>query len=100
MPYAAPVHRPIGQRTPKQRKAEADKAREHVRIRGRRRMERNQTILVMHPMCRACNEALAVEVDHITPLHQGGTDTDDNLQGLCIPCHQAKTNRERGRVSR
>jgi 5-methylcytosine-specific restriction endonuclease McrA len=32
------------------------------------------------------------EVDHITPLSQGGDPYDMNgLQGICVPCHQAKT---------
>jgi 5-methylcytosine-specific restriction protein A len=30
-------------------------------------------------------------VDHIVPLAIGGTDTDDNVQSLCDPCHERKT---------
>lgn len=33
----------------------------------------------------------AVDVDHIKPLSQGGTDTDSNVQALCRPCHRLKT---------
>lgn len=35
--------------------------------------------------------------DHIIPKAEGGTDDDDNLQTLCKPCHQAKTDREKNR---
>lgn len=38
----------------------------------------------------------AVEVDHVVPLSKGGADDDDNRQGLCVPCHQAKTARDLG----
>lgn len=36
----------------------------------------------------------AYAVDHITPKARGGTDSFDNLEAICKPCHQAKTNRE------
>ena len=44
---------------------------------------------------------LAVQRDHITALCDGGTDAPDNVQGLCVPCHDAKTQAEalRGRRS-
>jgi len=35
------------------------------------------------------------EWDHVTPLHLGGSDELDDLQGLCRPCHKAKTADER-----
>lgn len=31
------------------------------------------------------------EVDHIRPIKDGGTDDDDNLQLLCVACHERKT---------
>lgn len=34
------------------------------------------------------------DVDHITPLHMGGTDHPDNLQALCLACQRRKTERE------
>jgi 5-methylcytosine-specific restriction endonuclease McrA len=34
------------------------------------------------------------EVDHIVPVHLGGTHDLDNLQGVCRPCHAAKTQAE------
>ena len=41
----------------------------------------------------------AKQVDHKVPKFEGGTDDDDNLQAICLPCHQAKTAAEarRGR---
>lgn len=41
----------------------------------------------------------AKQVDHKVPKFEGGTDADENLQAICVPCHQAKTAAEaqRGR---
>jgi 5-methylcytosine-specific restriction protein A len=37
----------------------------------------------------------AKEVDHITPISQGGAVYDlDNLQPLCVPCHARKSGKE------
>lgn len=38
-----------------------------------------------------------LEVDHIIPLHQGGTNALDNLQVLCVRCHVDKTGEDRKR---
>lgn len=48
--------------------------------------------------CRACGRVTQDgEVDHITPLANGGTDDEANLQWLCRePCHAEKTRREMG----
>jgi 5-methylcytosine-specific restriction endonuclease McrA len=35
----------------------------------------------------------ATEVDHIIELAIGGTNTIDNVQPLCKPCHKAKTSK-------
>jgi len=49
-------------------------------------------------VCVICNLngfcSPAQEVDHIKPKSRGGTDDLVNLQGLCRPCHKAKTQRE------
>ena len=35
----------------------------------------------------------ATDVDHIIELAAGGSNTIDNVQPLCKPCHKAKTSR-------
>lgn len=48
--------------------------------------------------CRACLRwapARLIEVDHILPLVDGGQDTPENVQPLCVPCHRSKTREER-----
>lgn len=54
-----------------------------------------------HPLCVICERkgytTPAEHVDHIVPLEHGGEKYDeDNLQSLCVACHNAKTARERG----
>lgn len=36
------------------------------------------------------------QIDHDTPLEQGGSNEDANLKPRCRECHQAKTTREAG----
>lgn len=44
--------------------------------------------------CQTCRRAarltVATQVDHIVPLAAGGSDEDDNLEGICDPCHAVK----------
>jgi len=51
-------------------------------------------------LCQACfikgRPTPAKHVDHIRPKAKGGVDDPDNLQSLCIPCHDAKTARDKG----
>ncbi|MEO9463911.1 HNH endonuclease [Sulfitobacter pontiacus] len=46
-------------------------------------------------LCQLCwkggRATEATEVDHIVPRHKDGSDDPENLQGLCSPCHKAKT---------
>lgn len=48
--------------------------------------------------CRACgasrhdNATLKLEIDHVVPLAAGGTDKEENLQVLCVPCNAGKSN--------
>jgi 5-methylcytosine-specific restriction protein A len=58
-------------------------------------------ILKRDPFCRApgCHEP-TTDVDHIIPRRQGGTDADDNLQGLCHTHHSGKTAKQDGRWGR
>ena len=45
--------------------------------------------------CRTTGRVLpAHEVDHITPLHLGGTDDEGNLQAINRECHKRKTARD------
>lgn len=65
------------------------------RIRGRKGVELRKHRLRKEPLCRHCYAKgivkAADEVDHILPLANGGTDTDDNVQSLCHQCHAIKT---------
>jgi len=52
-------------------------------------------------MCVPCRQAerftLAVDVDHVRPVWEGGTDDDGNLQSICSDCHKEKSAREAAR---
>ena len=50
-------------------------------------------VLQEEPLCRICRR-VTEHVDHIVPRTQGGSDTRDNLAGMCARCHSAKTARE------
>lgn len=74
------------------------------RDRSRAAQKRNYAIKVrdrwtcQNPECKAITTEL--EVDHIIPLSEGGSDEDSNKQSLCIPCHRAKSAAERAKVGR
>ena len=45
--------------------------------------------------CNVCKEKVEeFHIDHIMPLSAGGSNDDDNLQVLCLKCHQEKTESE------
>lgn len=47
--------------------------------------------------CVQCGARGRVEVDHVTPLRDGGAAFDlGNVQCLCVPCHSRKTRIECG----
>lgn len=51
-------------------------------------------VLSAEPLCRMCGRG-ACEVDHITPIRQGGSRSElTNLQALCSSCHASKTRLE------
>ncbi len=49
------------------------------------------TVLHRHPTCQVCGVAPSTEVDHVEPGDDHGL---ANLQGICTPCHRAKSARE------
>ena len=64
--------------------------------RVRDRVKQDQSLC---PLCAAQGLTVAgEEVDHIVPLSRGGAEQDPaNLQHLCKPCHDAKTQQQRPR---
>ena len=65
------------------------------RLRGRPGERQRELRRQMHPLCAECQKLGIIrptdEIDHIIPLAMGGSDTDDNVQGLCKPHHDEKT---------
>lgn len=71
------------------------------RVRGRKWVSQRQRIMVRdNCACAACGLVRTDhDVDHRTPLEQGGTNDDGNLQLLCSGpgrCHAKKTAQEAG----
>lgn len=75
-----------------------------TRTRGRTWQRIRAQVLFDEPLCRACmacgRVTAAAEVDHIKPLHAGGTDARENLQSLCASCHADKSAAELGHERR
>lgn len=63
------------------------------RTRGDAWMKIRRRVLVAGEFrCVDCGHiATTNQIDHDTPLEQGGTDAEQNLVIRCIPCHEAKT---------
>lgn len=59
--------------------------------------ERQATLTRARGSCERCGAHTKLQVDHIVPLRDGGTNTRANLQALCTTCHQAKTAADRRR---
>ena len=62
-------------------------------------------ILFRDPLCKLCSQAFSAVADHIIPArkwvaqHGGDLESffdESNLQGVCKPCHDAKTAKECG----
>lgn len=76
------------------------------RVTGRRLQQMRAAMFAADPLCAECKRhgrvTLATVRDHIKPLAEGGADSDDNAQGLCLDCHDEKTLAEalRGRARR
>lgn len=65
---------------------------------GPRHRRRRAAFLAKYPYCqhrssagRLDCQAAATELDHVTPLADGGADDESNYQGLCKPHHSSKT---------
>lgn len=86
------------------REAWTKKATTTKRITGRRLQALRQSLFTRQPLCVQCEgmglTVLATQRDHILSLEEGGTDTEDNVQALCEPCHDAKSLAERLRARR
>ena len=71
------------------------------RITGRKLQKLRAQLFAASPLCVECRRKglveRATERDHIVPLSEGGEDIPSNVQGLCSPCHAAKSERERVR---
>lgn len=76
------------------------------RVRGRALQDRRDRWFAVNPLCVRClGKArpilnLAVELDHIVALDNGGPDDETNVQGLCWACHQEKTAEDMGYTKR
>lgn len=96
MPFQPPRFGPA----PKVRKPWArPEGQPDLRKRGRAGQRDRRQVLDEEPLCRLClakgKTAASSVVDHIIPLSEGGTDDRINKQGLCAPCHDAKSAAER-----
>ena len=73
------------------------------RIRGHELQRIRERVLIRDEFtCQRCKNSYIdefLEVDHIYPLHLGGSENDENRQVICKDCHLEKTlqeERERG----
>lgn len=67
------------------------------RIRGRALQALIADLFARQPYCAHCETRLCDVRDHIKPLHEGGTEALDNVQGLCHECHDIKSQAEAAR---
>jgi 5-methylcytosine-specific restriction protein A len=74
------------------------------RLRGHAGVARRLRLWTKSPYCAACgrltNYPNGFQVDHIVPLHKGGSDEDANLQVLDLECHDKKTMKDMGYMER
>lgn len=65
------------------------------RTTGRKLQRRRLAVWTRTPHCAACGQLTTFpsgfHLDHIVALGNGGEDTDENSQVLCIPCHRKKS---------
>lgn len=70
------------------------------RLNGWQRDQIKRRLFMQSPLCASCGERAAEELDHVVPLHRGGSNDASNLQGLCPECHRRKTATDTGRIYR
>jgi len=51
---------------------------------------KRQKILATNPVCVLCLKAPATTLDHVIPLHRGGTNDWDNLRPACRSCNSRR----------
>jgi 5-methylcytosine-specific restriction protein A len=94
---------PLRNKSRGQRKATNWSKRESRQARGYGRAHdlMRERVLREEPLCQPCDRAGRVTAsaiaDHIVPKAEGGSDDRENYQGICHPCHVAKTAREAAR---
>lgn len=59
--------------------------------------ERQATLNRAGGACERCGISAPLQVDHIVPLRDGGSNRRENLQALCKMCHDSKTRADRRR---
>lgn len=79
--------------------ANAEQRRPNAK-RGRQLQADNARILKRHQgICHVCGGPGATQVDHVTPLAEGGADTDANKRPIHpTPCHADKSAAEAARA--
>jgi 5-methylcytosine-specific restriction enzyme A len=70
------------------------------RITGRKLQQIRRSLFRERPFCEACGVSVAVVVDHIRALVNGGLDEPTNRAALCRECHRIKTQDDLGYARR
>ena len=74
------------------------------RLSGRRLQAMREAKFADNPLCAKCGQLPRThrewELDHITPSSEGGSNDSENMQVLCIPCHDEKSQAESQRARR
>lgn len=67
----------------------------------RRKRTRQAVMQRDQGLCYVCGQSGATQMDHITPLHLGGSEYDmDNLGAIHSGCHEMKSRRESAQLNR
>lgn len=96
MPSRPPTHRPPSS-TARQHDARPNSA---ARGYDRRWRKLRLAVLWEEPVCMICHRQRSHHVDHIIAREKGGTDSRENLRGVCHGCHSRKTVAEDGGLGR